>query len=215
MNNIQNKIIMDKNYYAEFETDRWIRENFFPDFSYKGLMVEVGAGPTTFYSMSKHFRENGWRCIGVDPNPKFVKAHQLEGNEIYQYACADYEGKSIFTVIDTGWWASDVEGVSYSSLDIKYNMDPSYKQTQIEVEVIKLDSLLSQLKIDSIDFLSVDVEGWELEVMKGFSIDRYKPKVVILEDYEPKETKDYTKFMKELNYKLVKEIEYNRIFSRI
>ena len=50
-------------FFAEFLTDKYIRENYFPDYSFKGTMIELGAGPPVFYSMSKHFRYNGWRCI--------------------------------------------------------------------------------------------------------------------------------------------------------
>jgi len=54
------------NFYAEFETDRIIREKYFSDYTFKGTMVEVGAGLPDFISVSKHFRDNGWRCICVD-----------------------------------------------------------------------------------------------------------------------------------------------------
>jgi len=62
-------------YYGEFETDRYIRETFFNDIN-DGIMIEVGAGPPEFYSMSKHFRDSGWRCILIEPNPKFVNMHK-------------------------------------------------------------------------------------------------------------------------------------------
>jgi hypothetical protein len=83
---------MEYKYYAEFKTDQIIRENYFPDFSFKGIMVEVGAATPDFISMSKHFRESGWRCICIDPNPHYVQMHLNCGNEIYKYACS-FENK--------------------------------------------------------------------------------------------------------------------------
>jgi hypothetical protein len=68
-------------YYAEFETDKYIREKFFLDENQNMTMIEVGAGPIEFYSMSKHFRDSGWRAIGIDSNPKFVKQHRRAGYE--------------------------------------------------------------------------------------------------------------------------------------
>ncbi|MFA5248856.1 MAG: hypothetical protein WC415_06635 [Patescibacteria group bacterium] len=41
---------MVNKYYAEFETDKVIRENYFSDFSFKGVMVEVGAATPDFIS---------------------------------------------------------------------------------------------------------------------------------------------------------------------
>jgi hypothetical protein len=98
-------------YHAEFETDKFIRETFFPNLDYKGIMIEVGAGPTTFYSMSKHFRDSGWRCICIDPNPKFVESHKKLGNEIHQVACSNFEGTNNFKIVSTGW-GSENDGIS-------------------------------------------------------------------------------------------------------
>jgi hypothetical protein len=60
-----------KQYFAEFNTDKIIRETYFPDFNYKGTMIEVGGGTPSFLSMSKHFKLNGWRTIIIEPNPKY------------------------------------------------------------------------------------------------------------------------------------------------
>lgn len=201
-------------YYAELNTDKYIRETFFPDFNYKGLMIEVGAGPTTFYSMSKHFRENGWRCICVEPNPKFVEAHKLEGNEIYQYACSYEEKKSKFKIVDSKNWGAKNEGISYSAIDIKYDIlqFKTYDISEIDVEVIKLDTLLNKLGITNIDFLSIDVEGWEIEVLKGFNIEKYSPKVTLLENYEY--DNKYVEYMNKHGYVLHSKVDYNYIFTK-
>ena len=198
-------------YNAEFETDKYIRETFFPDFEYKGIMIEVGAGPTVFYSMSKHFRDNGWRCICIDPNPKFVNDHKKNGNEIHQLAISNYEGESEFSIVSTGMWDNEYDGISYSGLEIKYKM-PNYKVDKVQVKVRTLNSLLDELTVENVDFISVDVEGSEIEVIEGFDVNRYNPKVILLENYthDPK----YETFMDSLGYKLNTKIEYNYIFEK-
>jgi len=205
-----------KEYYAEFETDEYIRENFFPDFSYIGTMVEVGAGPPVFYSMSKHFRDNGWRCICIEPNPKFVNQHKELNNEIYEFACS-YENKdSTFKIVDSSWGSNcqDSNGLAYSALDIKYKFAMTdYKIIEIPIKVITLDSFLEELSINKIDFLSVDTEGWELEVMMGFDLNKYKPKIVLLENLLYLES--YVEYMLEREYKLNQKIDYNYIFEKI
>lgn len=197
-------------YYAEFHTDKYIRKAFFSDMNYQGTMIEVGAGPTIFYSMSRHFRESKWRCICIDPNPKFVEAHKKEGNEIYQYAISNFEGKNNFKIVSSGWPLEN-DGISYSGLEIKYDM-PNHSYEEIEVEVIKLDTLLEKLGVNKIDFISVDVEGWEIEVMKGFSINKYQPKIVLLENFTYQN--NYEKYMNDYGYKLKKRIKYNYIFEK-
>ena len=168
-------------YYADNKIDKLIRETFFPDFDYKGVMVEVGAGPTLYATMSKHFRDNGWRAICLEPNPKFISQHRELGNEIYEYACSSEDGTSTFTIVSTPWWHEEEnDECSHSSLGTD-NHGFSRTSHQITVETIKLDTLLERLQIDHVDYLSVDVEGHEIGVMKGFDIKKYKPKVVVLE----------------------------------
>jgi len=202
-------------YYAEFETDKYIRETFFPDFSYKGVMVEVGAGPPTFISSSKHFRNSGWRTICVEPNPKFVKQHQDEGSEVYQYACSNEEKKTSFIINynNDNWYTQENDGVSFSSLDIRYQNVPEHNtQEIIEVETIQLNTLLKEINVEKVDILSIDVEGWELDVMMGFDVKKYNPKVIILENFENKS--EYETFMNERGYIKHNQLSYNEIYIK-
>src|SRR5258706_9774737 len=80
---------MNTQYFAEFDTDRFIRERYFPDFGYLGTMIEVGGATPEFLSLSKHFNLNGWRTIVIEPNPKFVALHRDLGGEVYEYACSN------------------------------------------------------------------------------------------------------------------------------
>jgi len=45
-----------------------------------------------------------------------------------------------------------------------------------------MDSILAEAGFDRVDFLSVDVEGAELAVLRGLSIARYRPRLILIED---------------------------------
>lgn len=51
----------------------------------------------------------------------------------------------------------------------------------IEVPVVTVDSLLEKHKINSIDFCTIDTEGFDYEVFKGFNVEKYLPKVIKFE----------------------------------
>ena len=205
---------MKEIFYAELKTDKYIRETFFTDYSYIGTMVEVGAGPPEFYSMSKHFRDNGWRCICIDPNPEFVKQHQELNNEIYDIACSNEEKYSIFNIVNMESMAGQNNGISYSSLKVKYeyNINEKYNVIEIPIRIRKLDSLLEELDIKNVDFISIDTEGWEIEVLMGFNIKKYSPRVIILENFLYLDS--YVEYMMENGYKLNQKIDYNYIFQK-
>lgn len=117
-------MIAMNSYHAEFETDRIIRQIYFADFSYKGLMVEVGAATPNFLSMSKHFRDSGWRCICIEPNPIYVQMHKDYGNEVYQFACSSENADNVdFQIVhkSANYEADEITDHSYSALQVKEN----------------------------------------------------------------------------------------------
>ena len=212
--NAEDYIFCNK-FYSEFETDKYLREKFFPDLGYRGIMVEVGAGPQEFISNSKHFRNYGWRTIAVEPNPKFVKQHKDNNSEVYQYACSNEEKETTFTINynNDDWYSQENDGVSFSSLGIKYDNVPEHNtQEIIEVQTIKLNTLLDKIDVSSIDILSIDTEGWELEVMMGFDQEKYLPKVIVLENFQ--NNLNYESFMKDRNYIKHSQLGYNEIYVR-
>jgi len=199
--------------YAEFETDRIIYDTYFQ--GRVGLSVEVGCADPHLYSMSMLFREKGWRCIGIEPNPKFIQKHIDLGHEIYPYAATEsHVGLSDFDLVDTPMGPFTYE--SFSSLRVKPEYNQKYGvvciEDVIQVQCKPLDLILQEAGVESIDLLAVDTEGWELEVMKGFSVDKYKPQVVLLENYF--HNPDYTAYMKSVGYILDRTIEYNYIYIR-
>jgi FkbM family methyltransferase len=199
-------------YYAEFQTDKYIRETFFPGENTNMSMAEIGAGPIEFYSMSKHFRDSGWRCVCVDPNPKFVEQHRNAGNEIYELACSSEEGETTFNVFETGGWDSASDGISYSSLGLRYAKADSNPTKTFNVKVVKLSNLLESIKVEALDFVSIDVEGWELDVMRGFDVNKYRPRVILLENYNHDPA--YNQYMESIGYTFHSKIEYNYIYTR-
>ena len=90
---------------------------------------------------------------------------------------------------------------------------PKFKVNKIRVEVRALNTLFNEINLNKIDFISVDVEGSEIEVIEGLNITKYNPKVILLENYthNPK----YEIFMNSLGYTINKKIEYNYIFEKL
>jgi FkbM family methyltransferase len=195
-------------------TDEYIRKTFFPNFSYKGVMVDVGAGPPEFLSNSKHFRKNGWRTICVEPNPKFVEQHKKENSEIYQYACSNENKISEFTINynNDHWYTQENDGVSFSAISLRLKNVPDHNtQETIQIEVIQLNTLLTKLNVSSVDILSIDTEGWELEVLEGFDHKKYCPRVIVLEDIN--RSIEYENYMRSIGYKKHIELFHNHIYE--
>ena len=70
------------------------------------------------------------------------------------------------------------------------------------------------LLIKEIDLLSVETEGYEIEVMLGFDTNKYKPSIICLECMD-NNIKGVDGYMKNIGYKLDKRIAINSIYKRL
>jgi FkbM family methyltransferase len=175
---------------GEAGVDRIVHERFFSGVT-DGVFVDVGAAGPDFLSMSALYRSLGWRVIAIEPNPAFCEAHRAAGHEVLQYACSDRDENAVdFEVVDShgeSYQHGTVSYESFSSLAVK----PEYRALradldvrQIKVDVRRLDTILAEHAPDvtRLDIVSVDVEGWELEVLDGLSFERYRPAALIVEN---------------------------------
>jgi len=179
------------NFYGEFKTDAVIR-SYFPDYSYKGTFIEVGAARPDFISQSRHFKENGWNTVGFEANPHFAKMHRDAGNKVIEVALANYIADNVdFQILVATDWAGFEGGVvtmeaasalkPYAHVEADLAKGNIYKGKQIvKVKVRTLDYIFSHPEeypqiegINKIDVMSIDVEGGELDVLRGFTKKNY------------------------------------------
>jgi FkbM family methyltransferase len=189
---------------------QFLRENFYPDYSYKGIVMDVGGGEAERYSFSKHFIDNGWRGIIFEPNDKYYLDHKNAGHEIYQYAVSNRDEKNIeFTCYFNGDEMGS-PGLGYKGPGV---IDPFIPKRTITVDMITLNTFFKENNLKEVDLLSVDVEGWELEVMEGFDTNLYSAKFIVLENFYHLDT--YNATMAKKGYQLINKISFNYIYKKL
>jgi FkbM family methyltransferase len=208
---------------AEKDVDILVHDRFFKDKSEPGVFVEVGAALPDYLSISARFRDLGWKIVAIEPNPEFCQAHRSRGHQIYEYACSDVDADDMdFFVVDSqgaDYLGGSVSFESFSSLGIKDEFAELHETVKnntrvktVPVKVRRLDTILKEHEpeIDHIDILAIDVEGWELNVLRGLSLEKYNPSVVILENLFNKE--EYVEFMKKAGYAMWSRLEPNDVY---
>ena len=209
---------------AEHDVDRLVREAFFAN-SVSGVLVEVGAAKPDYLSIGESYRARGWKVIAIEPNPDFCAAHRALGHDILEYAVSDTEADDAsFFVVDSqgaNYMGGAVSFESFSSLGIKGQFADLHETVKasttvktIPVKIRKLDTILAthEPNLLAIDILAVDVEGWELNVMRGLTLERYRPKVVILENLF--NDAEYVAFMAARGYERWRRLEPNDVYLR-
>lgn len=157
---------------------------FFPE-NYQGYCIEAGDCDGLFLSNTLELEALGWFCLCIEPNP--IYHNQLIQNRKLWRFCAlgDYNAHDIPFKI---YWNEIAEYAGISSLEpdmrlIRHFSPHFVFQEEIQVQVCTLNSCLENAGFPRLDFLSLDVEGGELNVLKGLDFNRWKPQLMQIENH--------------------------------
>ena len=167
--------------YAQNREDLILAE-FLKDIK-KGFYVDVGVNHSTIDSVTKYFYDKGWSGINIEPSPGlFEKIAQDRPRDINlnigvaakksKLSFREYVGTGLSTFSDS--MKKEYENEPNSNVD-------QYKD--YDVEVATLSETLHEYvpKSRGIDFMKVDVEGYEYEVLQGNDWSAFRPKVICIE----------------------------------
>jgi FkbM family methyltransferase len=151
-----------------------------------GLFVDVGAYDGYSFSNTWGLAQAGWRGILYEPVPVIYQACANLYKDNPKVICVNkavglYDTKA-FIWLHGAVSSMDTFTVSQGRPDTIYDQDE-----YIEVPMVALDyDLLSHGLPEpiNIDVMSIDVEGYELEVLGGFTLSVWEPKMVIIEAHE-------------------------------
>ena len=209
---IEKNIDKEMKLFPNYGTDLEIQKYFEP--GYSGVCVDIGAGVGTERSNTYYFEKKYWRCLCIEPNPGLYNHMRMYRRLAMNLACSNYDKKGApFQIYST----NDGNQESISSLVVDQRLVDSHKGMinkveEIKVEVKKLDTVLSRINLEKIDFVSIDTEGTELEVLMGFDINRWKPRLFIIEN-SFNESK-FTDYLDDFGYKFSQRIGVNDFFVR-
>jgi FkbM family methyltransferase len=142
-----------------------------------GFYVDAGAAHPDVHSVTRHFYERGWRGINIEPLPTFydLLCRSRPDDVNINAALSDAAGSA--TLLTN----PDSMGMSTLSPSWAAGAGAPNGHVPIDVPVRTLADIFSEHGVESIDFLKIDVEGWERQVVAGADWERWRPRVVVLE----------------------------------
>jgi len=211
-----------RRYYSQHGED-YLLWNFF-GFKREGYFIEVGAFDGVYLSNTYSFESVGWKGICIEPIPEmYALCAKNRENSICINAAAGADEQNHekigFFQDDMGLYASCVTSEesarfieqSYENDNISYEGLKKY-----DVEVRSLNNILEteQKKHQSIDFVSIDVEGFELDVLNGFNLKKYKPTVLLIEANDKDQKKKILDYVLKKGYHFACEVSVNLVFAK-
>lgn len=157
------------------EPEDRLKEEFFGG-ARTGYFVDIGANDPQMWSQSFHLETLGWTGVLVEPQPDLAERLRARRKaRVYAVACSSPENAGRTMTLH-------LAGI-YSSLTPDLSIATVSPEGSVEVPIMTLDAVLADAGASApIDFLSIDVEGHEIDVLSGFDIARWRPRLILIED---------------------------------
>ncbi len=171
-------------FYSQFGQDKWLYENIFHD-KVGGIFVEFGALDGVFHSNTYFFEKFlNWHGLCIEPNPNTYK-------ELLNNRSCRCSNKAVFYkngFVDFISIDGPIRGWSgiFQSMETEHvrrianNVEDGLK-TVIQVESRTLESLLVENDLYDIDYMSIDVEGAESDILLAFPFDAFDIRIISVE----------------------------------
>lgn len=149
-----------------------------------GTLCSIGENDGITFSNVKALTERGWNGILIEPSPKaFAKLKELykdvKGVYTYQVAIGNHNGTAVLNESSSLINAQDVALVSTMKAEEMERFKSITQYTPVEVKVFRWKTFLNRVKYKTFDFISIDAEGFDLDILK--QIDLAETKMVCVE----------------------------------
>lgn len=216
-------------FYSQDGQDSFLYETYFKD-KYKGVFVEIGAYDGIVLSNSYFFeKELGWTGICIEPNPEAFQRLQKNRNCICIQGCiTNFNGTADFLWVHGAKVAQEfprVEGHLLSGLANKYDarhlgrVNNTVAREQATKEIITtncylLEDILREHGITHIDYLSVDTEGGELDILKSINLCNVDIEIIGVEVNFADMRPAIKEYMEENGYVLIQTVGADDIYKK-
>lgn len=210
-----------RGYFAQSQLDKKLKKYINYE---KGFFVELGAndGFTASNTLYFEMRKN-WRGILIEPSPNLFLSccfyRNKPGNKIFCNACVPFGFTEKYVDIDYAYLMSvstnlknDLDDIQSFLNDAKSNLKTHDKNLKFGSIARTLSSILDESDSPKIiDLLSLDVEGAELEVLKGLNFSVYKFKYMLIES---RDFISLSSFLSNYSYSFVEKLSHHDYLFR-
>ncbi len=164
----------------------------------------MGASDGEFLSNSLHFEEKGWYVLCVEPNPLLEVDGRSKRKLWRAVGASDQDGERQFSIAGDKPWAS------HCGFHIEMSGMPSGASIRVFiVQCLRLDRILEESGFPRLDYLTIDAQWHEPQILAGLTLERWKPTIVVVEDVSGDTTPTLA------GYEKIHRSEVDTVFRRL
>ena len=181
----------------------------------QGIFVEAGANDGLAHSNTWHLEQRlGWRGLLVEPVPEnaaLCRQFRSAAVECCALGGPDQDGTVVSMHFGAGMSAAegaDLAHLSGGSAEAHANIGAGWigrKSYKFDAPVVALSRLLDKWAFTAVDFLSLDVEGFEVQALSGIDLDRHPIRYILVESSNV----DAVKGVLGSKYKLIDKLSHH------
>jgi FkbM family methyltransferase len=157
--------------------EEWILRELLHD-QREGVFLDIGSADARVLSNTYYFESVlGWSGIAVDAQTEYAPSYERfrPRTRFRSFLISDKSDEVL------PFYITDEKGTSSANRGWAHGSTPGKDVKTVSVSSITLDDLLAREQVSHIDLMSMDIEGHEPQALAGFSIDRFRPRVVVIE----------------------------------
>ncbi len=211
---IRHKCYLNRKQYSQWGEDQFIAEYF--KNKQKGTYLDIGCFHPLMYSNTCLLYKKGWSGINIDINPTSIDLFNIVRPTDTNLCTTIDENKKIFEIYydDPFSPVNTLDKNFYKNLkknNIKDSKNFTVRSQTIE-EIIKVSN------IKKIDFINIDVEGMDFNILTKIKIEKFKPNLISIETHkvDGSESKDYHQiknFLEKNNFIIFKRVGPTTLFK--
>lgn len=144
----------------------------------KGFYIDIGAFHPRRLNNTKLFYNRGWHGINIEPNPTRIKLFFQDRKKDINLNIGI--GKK--TKITQFYEFEPLAFSTFSQKEANTLIKVGYKlKKKMKIQMQRLEEVMNRYVKSNIDFMTVDTEGLDLEVLKSNDWKKYRPKFLCIE----------------------------------
>jgi FkbM family methyltransferase len=207
-------------YYSQWKQDEYLDKVIFKGKS-NGIFIDIGAHDGISLSNTYYFEKNlNWTGLCIEPHKDvFTLLKKNRNCYLENVAISDSEKNVKYLKISgapemlsglvDNYDPRHIERITNETINNGGSIDI------VDMKCVSLNSLLEKYNINHIDYMSIDVEGAELDILKGINFNKYDINYITIEDNYPDSSSEWHNLLKKNNYKAIQVLGHDYVYTNL